>query len=339
MKSIILTGGGTGGHVYPNIAMLDNLKKHFDRIYYFGIGGIDEELAKKNNLEFFKTDYVKFDRQNIFKNINLFQKLNAAKKNAKIMIQKLNPDVVLSKGGYASLPTVIAALDLKIPVVCHESDVTLGLANKYARFKGAVMAYANKESAVKYKGEFTGIPLRRDLFKISKFDARSKLNVNKKIVLITGGSSGATAINNIAKSLPDKLGKDFYVIHISGKGKTDGTVGENYRQIEYTHDMPLYLNAADIVISRCGATSLHEIAALKKKAVFIPLPKGISRGDQLLNAKIAKQHGGTVLYQNDLTATNLANCIFNCDKHMTPICENPNEKLLNLILKQINKTT
>ncbi|MGN0796411.1 MAG: UDP-N-acetylglucosamine--N-acetylmuramyl-(pentapeptide) pyrophosphoryl-undecaprenol N-acetylglucosamine transferase [Christensenellales bacterium] len=333
MKTIILTGGGTGGHVYPNIAMLDQIKNYFDKIYYFGVGGIDEELAKKSGLPFFKTDYVKFDRKHLFKNATILYKLNSAKKKVMEQIYGLKPDVVLSKGGYAALPTSIAALDMNVPVICHESDVTLGLANRYAKFKGATMAYADKESALKYKGEFTGIPLRQDLFKISKFDARSKLNVNKTLVLVIGGSSGATAINEIAKSLPDKLGKNFFIVHICGKGKADGTVGENYLQLEYTHDMPLYMNAADIIISRCGATSLHEIAALKKKAVFIPLPKGISRGDQILNAEIAKKHGGTVLYQNDLSLLNLTNSILNADKRMTPICENPNEKLLSLILK------
>ena len=335
MSSIILTGGGTGGHVYPNLAMLDLLRKKFDDIYYFGVGGIDEELATQKGLKFFKTDFVKFDRKNIFKNLSIPKKLEIATKKAAIMIRDLNPSVVLSKGGYASLPTALAALRLGIPVVCYESDVTLGLANRYARMKGAVMAYANKESAVKYHGEFTGIPLRKELFSINRFDAREKLGLTKKTVLVIGGSSGAVSINEVARFLPEKLGGKFCIIHVCGKGKSKGISGDDYTEIEYVHDMPTYLAAADVIVSRCGATSLNEIAALRKKAVFIPLPKGTSRGDQVLNAEVAKRHGGIILPQSELNANTLAKCIMNADTPMTPLCMSPNEKLLSLIMKQI----
>lgn len=329
---IVLTGGGTGGHIYPNLAMLPYLKNF--EVYYFGSNGMEKELAKKYNLPFYETKTVKFERKNLLKNFALPFKLSQCKAQAAKLLEEIKPDVVLSKGGYASLPCTLAALKLNIPVICHESDLSLGLANRVAKLSGATLATANEETAKKYGGVFTGIPLRRELFKLSKDEAKKALKINKKIILVLGGSSGAKAINDCIPSFAEKIPSDTCIIHFTGKNKKLGFSKENYMQIEYSDDMATYLNAADVVVSRCGATALHEIAALKKRAVFIPLPKGTSRGDQVENAAVAKKHGGIILEQSKLSPENLLSAISLAEKPMTPICENPNEKLLKLVLEK-----
>ena len=329
---IVLTGGGTGGHVYPNLAMLPYLKNF--EVYYFGSNGIEKELAKKYGVPFYETETVKFERKNLLKNFALPFKLSRCKAQAAKLLEEIKPDVVLSKGGYASLPSTLAALGQDIPVICHESDVSLGLANRVAKLSGATLATAYEETAKKHGGVFTGIPLRRELFKISQSEAKKNLKIYKKIILVLGGSSGAKAINEAIPAVASKLCPDCFIIHVCGKNKKLDFCKDNYLQLEYTDDMATYLNAADVVVSRCGATALHEIAALNKRAVFIPLPKGTSRGDQIENARIALKHGGIILEQEKLSPENLISAISLAKTPMTPICENPNEKLLNLIMEK-----
>ncbi|MEG1529022.1 MAG: glycosyltransferase, partial [Clostridia bacterium] len=332
-KIIALTGGGTGGHIYPNIALLPTLKEYgFDVVYFGGVGDtLERRLASKHNLPYYEAPTVKFCRslspKAIWKNFKIPHYLSVAKNIALKNLVAIHPAAVFSKGGYVSLPVTLAALELNIPVFCHESDLTEGLANKVAVSRGGVALKCNPHST--FKGKTVGMPLRQALFAPTKFSARNVLDIpqNEKVLLIVGGSSGATAINDVVEKNIEELTKKYFVLHITGKGKLNLTnIDDNsknlqngicsqslqnqnsqninsqnlqsvnfknsvlsnanlnanlnrslkYRQIEYADNIEQYLHAADLVVSRAGATAVFELSALKCKALFVPLPKGVS---------------------------------------------------------------
>ncbi len=309
-NTIVLTGGGTAGHVMPNINLSPSLHKHFDKIIYIGSNnGIEKELVKN------KTDYifeeittVKLDRNKILKNLAIPFKLSKGKSEAEKLLKKYNPSIVFSKGGYVGLPVVMAAKKLNIPVVCHESDITMGLANKLAK-KYATKICTNFESTAKENGKkckHTGMPV--NLSKLTKAEAKQKLNIttNKPILLVVGGSLGAKAINNFIEKNIDELLKEFFIIHITGKGNSSNIKKSGYKQIEFSNDMWTIYKAADFAISRAGANTIVELLANQILTVFIPLPKAASRGDQIQNAAYLENCNlAKSIPQNSLTINHL----------------------------------
>lgn len=337
MRSIVLTGGGTGGHVYPSLALLPKLKKHFDRIVFIGGDGIEKEIVENAGLPFYSIKTVKFDRSLSLNNFKIPFVLLSAIKDAKKLLLQIQPDVVFSKGGYASLPTVLAALQLKIPTIAHESDFTLGLANKVAAAFGATIATAQEETAKHKNYVYTGMPLREELFSVSQNDAKKRLGCyDKPVFLALGGSSGAVFLNDtIYKTLP-YLQDKFFVIHISGKNGDFSKSQKNYIQIPYTNQIEVYYAAADFVLSRAGATAIAELSALNKRAIIVPLPKGTSRGDQLLNAESARNLGAKVIFQHDLTPEVLFDALqtLSLSPPMRSQDKSANEKIVRLILEK-----
>ena len=303
---IALTGGGTAGHVMPNLALLPELKKRFDGIYYIGgRNGIEKSLCEKYGVEFFATDTVKLDRSRFFSNIRIPFLLGKCVRQAKETLKELTPDVVFSKGGYVALPTCLAARSLGIPVVAHESDTTLGLANRItSRFAEAVVV-SHKSTNAK-NAVFIGNPLREELLFADGADVKRKygLSQTKPLLLVIGGSSGSKALNDFIISILDVLLKSFCIIHITGKNginpeKTKGL--KNYFHKEYADDVFDLYAAADVVISRAGANTVDELTAIGKRVLYIPLPADASRGDQILNAKRACANGkAAYLEQKDL---------------------------------------
>ena len=326
MKSIILTGGGTAGHCTPNFALLDNLYKYFDKIYYIGsIGGIEERLVKEKSLPYYPIPCAKLVRSNITKNLNLPFKFINSISQAKSILKELKPDVVFSKGGYVGLPVTISASQLKIPVVVHESDLTLGLANKIAsKFSKHVLTSFEETASTVKNGIYVGSPIRKELFSVDKETALSHFDFksDKPVLLVTGGSLGATAINKgVVEVLPTLL-KDFYVLHVVGKGNLTNFTHKDYRQIEFA-DMKYCYNACDYAISRAGANTAFELLALKKPTLFIPLPKGNSRGDQVDNAKYFQNKGlAQVLLQENLNQSTLITAIYNLVKSKELLIDN-----------------
>jgi UDP-N-acetylglucosamine--N-acetylmuramyl-(pentapeptide) pyrophosphoryl-undecaprenol N-acetylglucosamine transferase len=311
---VILTGGGTGGHIYPNLALLPDFKAKGFEIAYVGAAGdsMEKRLAALNGLNFYAVDTVKFSRgfslSAIKNNLYILPKLVKSRKQATQLFERLKPDAVFSKGGFVSLPSVLAAKKLGIPCFCHESDCTLGLANKVAALTGAKVFKTNPHS--RFKGEFTGMPVRRELFGITQRQAKSRLNIatDRKIVLFIGGSSGAAALNEAVYRNLEALTEKYFILHLCGKNKTEAldtfytrgqidTIRKNYVRAEYADDIAPYYASADLTVSRAGATAVFELSALRRRALFIPLPKGASRGDQLFNAALAKEYGADVLYQ------------------------------------------
>lgn len=342
-KLVILTGGGTGGHIYPNVALIPDLKRAgFDVAYFGGKNSKEEAVMKALSIPFFGFDAVKFVRSlspaATKNNLTIPKKLHLSVKRAKAELERLKPALVFSKGGFASLPAVLAAAKLDIPVVAHESDMTLGLANKIAKAKGATILKANPLAA--FEGETVGMPLRRELFFEDPALARKKLGIgrNEKVLLVVGGSLGAHFFNDKIEKLLPKLSK-YFVIHIVGKNSPAPKANARYMPIAYSNDMPTLYSSSDVVLSRAGATAIFELAALKKRAIFVPLPKGVSRGDQELNAELAERYGGKVVWQDNSFDDKFLLALDEIEKNppMTPIFCDSNGKIANIICAKVRR--
>ena len=318
MKKIILTGGGTAGHVTPNIALVPKLKEAGYEIKYIGSdGGMETELVKKAGLDYVGISSGKLRRYFSWKNFSDPFRVLKGYFQAKKIVKKFKPDIVFSKGGFVTVPVVYAAAKYKIPVIIHESDMTPGLANRLAIKKATKVCHNFPETAAHLgeKAVHTGSPIRAELFSGNKITSLNMcgFDSNKPVIMVTGGSLGAENVNKLVrKALPELL-KDFQIAHLCGKGKLDeslvGTRG--YAQFEYISDeMKDFFAMADIIISRAGANSICEISALKKPNILIPLSAHASRGDQILNAKsYAKQGFSEVLDEDVATADDLINTV------------------------------
>ena len=345
-NSIVLTGGGTAGHVCPNINLSKKLKEHFNKIYYIGSeNGIEKKLIEsQTDYKYFSISTVKFTRKKIFKNLLIPFKLSKAISEAKKILKETNPSIVFSKGGYVSLPVVIASHKLKIPIICHESDISMGLANKLAS-KYADKICTNFEiTANKSKSKFihTGSPL--PISKLTKSQAKEKLKIktDKPILLVTGGSLGAKTLNELIFRNINDLTKKFYVLHLVGRNNLNKKINNpSYKQIEFSDNMWTIFKATDYAISRAGANSIMELLANEIPTIFIPLPRGVSRGDQVDNAIYLKNLNlASVIFQEELTIEKLQkelNFIENNAKNIKLSIKKQNftdgtDKIINLIL-------
>ncbi len=296
MATIILTGGGTAGHCVPNLALIPHLKKYFDKIYYIGSQNkIESRLVKNANIPYFSIDCAGFSRSLSLKNLAIPFKVFSGYKKAKEIIERLKPDVIFSKGGYVSLPVVLAGRNKKIPVLCHESDLSLGLANKFSSKYCDKVLTSFPETAKDVKnGLFVGSPLREQLFTaVNKKDVLNRFGFSgkKPIVLITGGSQGAKAINDCVKRSIDTLLVNYDVIHLCGKNNKSNVSKSGYFVAEYLDHIEDAFKICSVCVSRAGANTLFELLSLKIPTVLIPLPKGNSRGDQVKNAEYFSKKG------------------------------------------------
>ena len=293
-KVIVLTGGGTAGHVYPALAVKEKLGKEYI-VHYIGGNGMEKDIVQKEkDITYHEIEAVKLQRKLTLKNLFIPYKLIKSISRSKKILKEINPNVLFSKGGFVSLPVVIAAKSLKIPVISHESDLSLGLANKIILRYCNFMATAFEKTAdVNKKCIYTGQPIRKQILNGNKNNITflNKLDKNKKNLLIVGGSSGAKFLNEKIEKDLDLLTQNFNVIHITGKGNTKNVSKERYFQVEYAVNMGDYLNLADIIISRAGSGAINEFLALKKPMLLVPLSKSCSRGDQIENAKLFKSLG------------------------------------------------
>lgn len=315
MKKIILTGGGTAGHVTPNLALIPSLKDLGYEIHYIGsYHGIERNLIESAHIPYDGISSGKLRRYFDIKNFSDPFRVIKGYHEAIKLIKKYKPDVVFSKGGFVAVPVVFAAKHYKIPVIIHESDMTPGLANKLC-IPYAKKVCCNFPETLKYlpesKAVLTGSPIRKELLEGDRLSGLQYTHLSSQlpIILIIGGSLGSVTINTAIRSILPKLLKKYQIIHICGKGNLDenliGTTG--YVQYEYV-DAPLkhLFAASDLVISRAGANSICELLALKKPNLLIPLSAAASRGDQILNAEsFAKQGFSTVLKEETLTEETL----------------------------------
>jgi UDP-N-acetylglucosamine--N-acetylmuramyl-(pentapeptide) pyrophosphoryl-undecaprenol N-acetylglucosamine transferase len=313
-KTLVLTGGGTAGHVTPNLAIIPKLKKMGFNIEYIGTKeGMEREIMSETDIPYHIINAGKLRRYFSLKNfVDPFKILSGFLK-AQHILKKLKPAAVFSKGGYVGVPVVLAAHRLGIPVVLHESDYTPGLANRLCipRATKVCVAFETTLKAIPAgKGIYTGLPIREELL---RGDRKKGLEFcgfsgKKPVLLIMGGSLGAMAINEVFDRILPEVAKKFDVVHIRGKQNLiSGFLPVGYKQFEYVgKQLADVYAAADIMLSRAGATAVFEILALSIPALLIPLPKSSSRGDQLLNAKYFEDKGFSyVLEQENMTDESL----------------------------------
>ncbi|WP_432626765.1 undecaprenyldiphospho-muramoylpentapeptide beta-N-acetylglucosaminyltransferase [Brotaphodocola sp.] len=319
MKKIILTGGGTAGHVTPNLALLPSLKERGYEIHYIGTyNGIERKLVEGAGIPYDGISSGKLRRYFDLKNFSDPFRVIKGYMEARGLMKKYKPDVVFSKGGFVAVPVVLAAKHFKIPTIIHESDMTPGLANKIC-IPSAAKVCCNFPETLQYlpkeKAVLTGSPIRRELLEGDRLTGLqyAGLSADKPVILVIGGSLGAVAVNNAVRSLLPRLLPHFQIIHICGKGHLDESlIGQSgYVQYEYV-DAPLrhLFAAADLMVSRAGANSICEILALRKPNVLIPLSAAASRGDQILNARSFEKQGfSTVLEEETVTDDTLFDAI------------------------------
>lgn len=316
---IIMTGGGTAGHVTPNLALVPMLEREGFEIKYIGSkDGIEKEIINKNNIPYYEISSGKLRRYFDIKNFSDPFKVLKGVFQAKKILKKEKPDVIFSKGGFVTVPVVIAASLKKIPVVAHESDMTPGLANKLAAPFCNKLCVTFRES-LKYikedKGVLTGSPIREEIFKGSKSKGINYCGFteNKPVLFIMGGSLGSKIINEVIAVNIEKLINKFNIIHICGKGNINNNLinYNNYKQFEFVEkELPDLMAAADYIVSRAGANSIFEFLALKKPTLLIPLSKKASRGDQILNADSFKKEGySLVIEEEEITKESFMNKI------------------------------
>ena len=344
MKKIILTGGGTAGHVTPNIALIPFLKEKGYHISYIGSkDGIEKNLIKPLGIDYYEISTGKLRRYLDFKNVTDSFRVIKGMSDAKSIIKKIKPDVIFSKGGFVSVPVVLGGFFNKVPVIIHESDISPGLANKISLpFAKKICATFPEaiENMPKNKSILTGTPIREELFKGSK-DAGAKIcnfKSNKPVILVMGGSLGSVKINSVLRSNLNSLLNNFNIIHLCGKKNIDDTIKkEGYFQIEYaTDELNHFLALSDIVVSRAGSNSICELLALKKPNLLIPLSKNASRGDQILNANSFKKQGfSKVLYEEDLTDDSFIKNINSLYKEKDSYIKNMQSSTLNNSINKI----
>lgn len=308
MKKIILTGGGTAGHVTPNIALLPALKEAGYEVEYIGsYNGMEKELIEKEGIPYHGISSGKLRRYFDWKNFSDPFRVIHGYGQARSLIKKIKPAIIFSKGGFVSVPVVLAAKSLHVPAIIHESDMTPGLANRIA-MRGAVKICCNFPETLKYlpegKGVLTGSPIRQQLLHGDRQKALefTGLPGEKPILLIIGGSLGSVFINNAVRGALDELLERFEIIHLCGKGNLDHSLDgkKGYVQYEYiSKELPDLFAAADLVISRAGANAICELLALHKPNILIPLSRNASRGDQILNANSFKKQGFSYVIEEE----------------------------------------
>lgn len=298
MKKILFTGGGSAGHVIPNIALMEELLSQGEiDVCYMGTDGIEKRLVSEWKIPFYQIECPKLVRGGGFRafkeNIKIPLRLRKAVKQVVKGLKIYQPDAVFSKGGFVALPVILGARKLNIPCFAHESDFSLGLANKLTKNKCQCVFTSFPETAKKLKrGVYSGAPIRRAVFTHTKAEARLALNIpfNEKVVLVFGGGSGSETLNRALRARLNILTQQYTIVHICGKNNTVKGNVKKYIQFEYFSDMGLLYASADIIVSRAGAGTVFEILALKKPALFVPLEKA-SRGDQVENARYFERKG------------------------------------------------
>lgn len=350
MKTIVLTGGGTSGHVTPNIALLPSLIREGYKVHYIGSrDGIEKQLIEKEGIYYHPISTGKLRRYFDLKNFSDVFRVLGGLRQAYFLIGKLKPAVVFSKGGFVSCPVVWAAWLRRVPVIIHESDITPGLTNKLSIPFAKTVCYTFPESKSHIpanKGIQTGIPIREELLTGDRHKGKQICGFtnDKPVLMVIGGSQGSEKINKSIRAILNDLLKDFNICHICGKGNVlkELESKKGYKQFEYINDeQPHIFSLADFVVSRAGATILFELLALKKPNLLIPLSKAASRGDQIMNAmSFEKQGYSMVLYEEKMNDESLRKSIYKlyntADKYVSAMAEVKNNSGVATVIELIN---
>lgn len=343
MQTIVFAGGGTAGHIMPNIALISELSPYYNCVYVGG-DGMEKSIARERGIPFYTIKTVKLRRDAFFKNFTVPFKLISCVKSAKRALAEIDPQLIFSKGGYAALPVVFAAG--KVPVISHESDFSPGLTTKLAAKKSLKVLCSFEECAKQIKnGVHCGTPLDRKLYSGVPSKASYGLYGSKPVLAVVGGSSGAATLNDcVTAALPELL-KRFDVIHMTGKNKRGGIKQAGYCPIEFEHDMPRLYATCDIMLTRAGAGALAECVALNIPTLAVPLEKA-SRGDQLQNARYYSESGAVkIMREAEMTPAALTAAVSELYLKrngyiaaMTKLSPDGTEKIISLIKSVLSDT-
>jgi len=349
-KRIAFTGGGSAGHVTPNIAIINEISKDWDIFYMGSKKGIEKELIQKLSIPYYGINSGKLRR---YKDIeNLWDMLRVIKGcfEARRILKKLKPNLVFSKGGFVSVPVILAAKSLKIPIYIHESDMTPGLANKISQ-RFSTKIFTSFEETGKFfpnhKTKVIGRPIRSEILSGSEEIGRKFLDFDKHIPILTimGGSLGAKRINEVVRKSLKQLTAKYQVVHLCGKNNFDDELSgyPRYKQFEYVHDeLSNILAATDIVITRGGSNAIFEFLSLKIPMIIIPLGLNQSRGDQILNAKAFQEKGYSLTLEeeklNSDTLLERLNIVYkNRNEFEQNMKESQKMEALQTLVTEINK--
>lgn len=351
-KLIVFTGGGTAGHVIPNLSIIETLREKAEvDFHYIGLQNSQEEklVSEYPYITFHPIHSAKFNRSLRCMNIFELRWILKGIQEAKKALLKLQPDLIFSKGGYVAFPVIFAGNQCKIPMIAHESDITPGLANRLSsRYVSKILTTFEETLAYyPHKGEMVGTPIRPSLLKGDPLEGKriTKLSAEKPVLLVMGGSQGSQFINQTIRNLLPKLLKNFSVLHICGIGNLDPQLTNltDYYQIEFAlSELPHFYACSSYAISRAGANSIMELVSLQIPNILIPLTKKYSRGDQIANAQSFEKHGLSIkLEEHEIMGDVLINqleylqekaFVFKENmKRYFPI--NSSEKICDIILK------
>ena len=288
-KKIVLTGGGTAGHIYPALAVAEKLTDF--ELHYLGGNGIEKEILKKYpQIHYHQIPTVKLERKFTFKNLLIPFKLFMSIKATKKILTQISPSLIFSKGGFVAVPVAIAGKRLKLPIISHESDLSLGLANKIILHYCKIMCVTFDETKQNNaKCIVTGQPIREKIFKGKKLQLN--FSSQKPTLLFLGGSLGAKFINDFVYNNVASLSKNYNILHIAGKKNFAEKSNNNYKVVPYAENIEDYYQTADVVVARSGSGVINELLALEKPMLLIPLAKNCSSGDQIENAKLFVKKG------------------------------------------------
>ncbi|MFN5659543.1 MAG: undecaprenyldiphospho-muramoylpentapeptide beta-N-acetylglucosaminyltransferase [Pseudanabaena sp.] len=344
---IVLTGGGTAGHVSPNLALIPALTADNWEIFYIGSSnGLEKQLVAEVGLPYYGISSGKLRRYFSWQNfIDPFKVIKGIF-DAYGAIAKIKPQVVFSKGGFVTVPVILASWLQRIPVIIHESDFSSGLANRLSlpfATKVCVTFPETAKNLAKYgsKVQHTGLPIRPDIRngKADRGRAFCGIYGDLPVLFVVGGSTGSAKINLVVRSILDILTQKYQVVHACGKGHLDPNLKDypRYCQFEYLGtELADVLAMADLVVSRSGANAIFEFLTLRKPNLLIPLSKLSSRGDQILNAKSFQSRGySAVLFEEDLTSESLLNAIADLDQRRDEYIQNMSQSKDNRAIAQI----
>ena len=339
MKKIILTGGGTAGHIYPALALIPKLKEY--EIHYFGGNGMEKEILNSfPKIIYHEIPTVKLERKLTLKNLLIPFKLLKSIKLCKKEIKTLKPNIIFSKGGFVAVPVVMAGHKLKVPIISHESDLSLGLANKIIlRYCDILCTTFEKTSKLNQKCFYTGQPIRGKILNGKKIKFFEN---DKPVLLVLGGSLGAKFLNDVVTKNLDELTKSFNVLHITGQNNYKKITHKNYINLPYAENIEDYYKSADIVLSRAGSGVINELLVLKKLMLLIPLSKNCSRGDQIENAKYFQELGYSQMIEEENASfpkiiEKLNEMIKNKEKYLKNMEKSKKNSANSIILNLIKK--
>ena len=365
---ICFTGGGTAGHVFPGISVLEKIeeksKKGDFETDYLWIGsssGMEKRLLADSGIKYYGIQTGKLRRYFSLQNFTDLFKIAAGLFQSFFILLKEKPDIVFSKGGYVSVPPVISGWMLRIPVITHESDYSPGLATRInSRFSEKILISIDDtekyfKPEYKKKLSVTGNPVRKKFFTGNAEKGKEYFGIsnNLPVILVLGGSQGASEINNLIRSILDKLTENFNVIHQCGERDYNPDFGKdnkNYYQVPFVRDeFPDILASADLVVSRGGAGTIWELSAAGKAAVIIPLRGSGTRGDQVLNCSFLKAIDAASVLDNKVISEdmlyNQIKSIFENRETIVKYTENikaitkkdPAEKISDIIIKKCRR--